>query len=192
MAANENTAPSAMDAKAERRSPPAASQSKRDRKRQALMERLTSMSEKLQREQDLAYRDQLQKIQYEINLVQRFDPYDPKALEIASDLLKEHRQNQGPPVHAENARSLMDMAGIKFPNFVDEIEDLMEIRDFQLTQAKVIITIASHSKKKLQTADTGTNLFLAVPERTRTQSTGIQECTCLQSRDSQARACGFD
>lgn len=95
------------------------------------------MTDKFQREQDLAYRDQLQKIQYEISLVQRFDPYDRNALEVAAELQKEYKQTQGPPVHAESARSLMDMAGIKFPNFVDDIEDLIEIRDFQLTQSKV-------------------------------------------------------
>lgn len=101
------------------------------------MERLSSMTDKFQREQDMTYRDQLQKIQYEIGLVQRFDPYDTNALEVAAELQREHRQTQGPPVHAESARSLMDMAGIKFPNFIDEIEDLIEIRDFQLTQSKV-------------------------------------------------------
>ncbi|KAG6013126.1 hypothetical protein E4U43_007487 [Claviceps pusilla] len=137
MAANDNAVPSALGGKAERRSPPPATQSKRDRKRQALMERLSTMADKFQREQDLTYRDQLQKIQYEINLVQHFDPYDPNALDVAAKLQKEHRQTQGVPVLADNARSLMDMAGIKFPNFIDEIEDLIEIRDFQLTQSKV-------------------------------------------------------
>lgn len=138
MAASDNAVPSALGGKAERRSPPPpAAQSKRDRKRQALMERLSSMTDKFQREQDMSYRDQLQKVQYEISLVQRFDPYDANALEMAAELQKEHKQTQGPPVHAENARSLMDMAGIKFPNFIDEIEDLVEIRDFQLTQSKV-------------------------------------------------------
>ena len=101
------------------------------------MERLSSMTDRFQREQDLTYRDQLQKIQYEISLVQRFDPYDANALDSAADLQNEYRQTQGPPVHADNARSLMDMAGIKFPTFLEEIEDLIEIRDFQLTQSKV-------------------------------------------------------
>lgn len=116
------------------------------------MERLSSMTDKFQREQDMTYRDQLQKIQYEISLVQRFDPYDPSALDVAAELQKEHRQTQGLPVHAENARSLMDMAGIKFPNFIDEIEDLIEIRDFQLTQSKVSFCSTQHwitpSKKR--------------------------------------------
>ncbi|KAG6003729.1 hypothetical protein E4U21_001782 [Claviceps maximensis] len=136
MAGNDIAVLPTAGGKAERRSPLPATQSKRDRKRQALMDRLSTMTEKFQREQDMTYRDQLQKIQYEINLVQRFDPYDPNALDMAAKLQKEHRQTQGLPVLADNARSLMDMAGIKFPNFIDEIEDLIEIRDFQLTQSK--------------------------------------------------------
>ncbi|KAG6324928.1 hypothetical protein E4U22_006716 [Claviceps purpurea] len=136
MAASDNAALSTMSGKVERRSPAPAAQSKRDRKRQALMDRLATMTERFQREQDLTYRDQLQKIQYETNLVQRFDPYASNALEVSAKLQQEHRQTQGPPVLAENGRSLMDMAGIKFPKFLDEIEDLIEIRDFQMTQSK--------------------------------------------------------
>ncbi|KAH6607977.1 hypothetical protein Trco_004290 [Trichoderma cornu-damae] len=135
MEASEGVA-SAVGARLDRPSPAAASQSKRDRKRQALIERLSAMNDKLQRDRDLTYRDQLQKIQYEVGLVQRFDPYGPNALEKAAELLQEHRQAQGPPVHADGARSLMDMAGIRFPDFIDEVEDLIEIRDFQLVQSK--------------------------------------------------------
>lgn len=136
MATSDANAPAGLGGRADRRSPPAASQSKRDRKRQALMERLSSMTEKFQREKDLTYRDQLQKIQFDTNLVQRFDPYDPRALEVIAEMQKEHRQAQGTPVNAEGARSLLDMAGIKFSDFIDEVEDLIELRDFQLAQSK--------------------------------------------------------
>lgn len=137
MAASDAVLPVALAGRADRRSPPPAAQSKRDRKRQALMERLSAMTDKFQREKDLTYRDQLQKIQFDTSLVQRFDPYDPRVLEVISEMQKEHRQNQGPPVNAENARSLLDMAGIKFSDFIDDVEDLVEIRDFQLAQSKV-------------------------------------------------------
>ncbi|KAH7321068.1 putative deacetylase complex subunit Sds3 [Stachybotrys elegans] len=136
MAANEKALPPSAGGRADRRTSPPASQSKRDRKRQHLVERLQSLSEKLYRDRDLTYRDQLQKIQYEISLVQRFDPYDTDALERITQLLEEHLQAQGAPVHAENARSVVDMAGIRFPDFVGEVEDLIEIRDFKLTQSK--------------------------------------------------------
>lgn len=136
MEASEGVA-SAVGVKLDRRSPAAGSQSKRDRKRQALIERLSAMTDKLQRDRDLTYRDQLQKIQYEVGLVQRFDPYDTNALENAAELLEEYKRAQGTPVHADGARSLIDMAGIRFPDFIDEVEDLIEIRDFQLVQSKV-------------------------------------------------------
>lgn len=139
MAASDAAVPSTVAGRAadRRGSPQPASQSKRDRKRQALMERLASMNDKFQRERDMTYRDQLQKIQFDTNLVQRFDPYDPKVLEVISEMQKEHKQTQGPPVNAEDARSLLDMAGIRFSDFIDEVEDLVEIRDFQLAQSKV-------------------------------------------------------
>ncbi|KAF5022005.1 hypothetical protein F66182_5962 [Fusarium sp. NRRL 66182] len=136
MAANEAAVPANIGGRSDRRSPPLASQSKRDRKRQALIERLSSMTDKFHRDRDMTYRDQLQKIQFDINLVQRFDPYDPKVLEVVSELQREHTQVQGLPVNAEDARSLIDMAGIRFSDFVDEVEDLVEIRDFQLAQSK--------------------------------------------------------
>jgi hypothetical protein len=138
MAASDAAVPSAMGGRADRRSPPAVSQSqsKRDRKRQMLMDRLSSMNEALQRERDVTYRDQLQKIQFEAALVQRFDPYDPKALDTIADLQEEHTNIQGLPVQAEGARSLLDMAGIQFPDFVGEVEDLIELRDFHLAQSK--------------------------------------------------------
>ena len=137
MAANDAVAPANMGGRSDRRSPPPASQSKRDRKRQALIERLSSMTDKFHRERDMTYRDQLQKIQFDINLVQRFDPYDPKVLEVISELSREHTQTQGPPVNAEDARSLLDMAGIRFSDFIGEVEDLVELRDFGLSQSKV-------------------------------------------------------
>ncbi|TQW00556.1 hypothetical protein V2A60_001631 [Cordyceps javanica] len=136
MATSDAGVTSALGGKADRRSPPAASQSKRDRKRQALMDRLNSMSDKFQREQDPTYRDQLQKIQFELNLVQRFDPYEENPLDAADDLRKEHKQVLGPMANSDSARSMIDMAGIRFPEFMDDLEDLVEIRDFQLAQSK--------------------------------------------------------
>jgi len=95
------------------------------------------MTDKFHRERDMTYRDQLQKIQFDINLVQRFDPYDPKILQVIAELQREHTNTQGPPVNAEDARSLLDMAGFCFFVFRAETKDPVEIRDFQLTQSKV-------------------------------------------------------
>jgi hypothetical protein len=151
MAANTAAVPSVVGGRPERRSPPpTASQSKRDRKRQVLLDRLAAMNEKFQRDRDTTYREQLQKIQLDTNLVQRFDPYDQRALEIISDLQKEHKESQAPTVNAESARSLLDMAGPKFLSFIEEVEDLIEVRDFQLTQSKVCpLSECAHSSQPI-------------------------------------------
>lgn len=137
MATSDPAVTSALGGSADRRSPPAASQSKRDRKRQALMDRLSVMSDRFQRDQDPTYRDQLQKVQFELSLMQRFDPYGENPLDTAEDLRKEHKRVLGPMPNSDNARSMIDMAGIRFPEYMDEIEDLIELRDFKLTQSKV-------------------------------------------------------
>lgn len=137
MAANDVAAPSVPGGRADRRSPPPTAQSKRDRKRQALSEKMSAMFDRLQREQDHTYRDQLQKIQLDTTLVQRFDPYDPRVLEIIAELQREHEAAQGQSVNAESGRSLLDMAGLQFLSFIEEVEDLIEARDFGLTQSKV-------------------------------------------------------
>ncbi len=145
MAASEAAVSSALGAKAERRSPPPTTQSKRDRKRQAVLERLAALNDKFQDDKDSTYRDQLQKIQFEINHMQKFDPYADDALDVASRLQDEYNQTMGTPMHAESARSLMDMAGVQLPQFMSDIQDLWEIRDFSLTQAKVSCDAAQRS-----------------------------------------------
>jgi hypothetical protein len=145
------------------------------------MERLSSMTDKFHRERDMTYRDQLQKIQFDINLVQRFDPYDPKVLEVISGLQKEHTNTQGPPVNAEDARSLLDMAGIRFSDFVDEVEDLVEIRDFQLAQSKVRNPHATRSSvlltmypNRMNTTDDEKNTETLMITRLRLPSASIE------------------
>ncbi|ODA78402.1 hypothetical protein RJ55_05783 [Drechmeria coniospora] len=136
MAASEAAVSAALGGRADRRSPLPASQSKRDRKRQVVMERLASLTDKFQDDKDSVYRDQLQKIQFEVGQLQRFDPYAPDALDVAAELEREHRQTAVAPVHAEGARSLMDMAGVQLPQFMSDIQDLWERRDFALTNSK--------------------------------------------------------
>jgi hypothetical protein len=134
MAANDAVVPSGLGGRAD---PPSASQSKRDRKRLALIERLMTLTEKFSRTRDLTLRDQLQKIQLDMTLVQRFDPYDPRVLEVIAEIQREYAETQGPDVNAEDARPLLDMAGVRFSDYIGEIEDLVEIRDFQLALSKV-------------------------------------------------------
>ena len=147
------------------------------------MERLSTMNDKFQRERDMTYRDQLQKIQFDTSLVQRFDPYDPKALEVIGDLQTEHRQTQGAPVSAENARSLLDMAGIRFSDFIEDVEDLIEIRDFQLTQSKACSndttmlpqrTITNNPANRMSTSARFRNTRTPTPTKLRPLSANIE------------------
>ncbi|PHH74208.1 hypothetical protein CDD80_3233 [Ophiocordyceps camponoti-rufipedis] len=112
------------------------SQSKRDRKRQVVMERLAALTDKFQHDKDSAYRDQLQRIQLELNKLQKFDPYASNAVEVAGEVQREYKQATAMTVRAENARSLMDMAGLQFPQFMSDVQDVLEARDYQLTQSK--------------------------------------------------------
>lgn len=139
MAASEATAPFSLGPRAERPSPAPAAQSKRDRKRQAVIERLAMLSNKFSEDKDSTYRDQLQKIQIELNHLQKFDPYADDALDVAARIQNEYSQSAAAPTNAEAGRSLVDMAGIQLPQFMSNIQDLWEIRDFSLTQSKVTL-----------------------------------------------------
>ena len=151
MAANEVASVAILGSRTERRSPPPTAQSKRDRKRQALQDKFNIVYEKLARDRDHTYRDQLQKIQLDTNLVQRFDPYDPRVLDIIAEMQREHQEARGPVVNAEAGRSLLDMAGLQFNTFMEEIEDLIETRDFGLTQSKVRDTHNRTNKISMRT-----------------------------------------
>ncbi|KAK1703970.1 Sds3-like-domain-containing protein [Colletotrichum lupini] len=136
MAANETAIPNLGGAsaqpKAGRASP--APQSKRDRKRQALVDKIANLQEKFSRDRDLGYRDQLQKVQVDTNLVQRIDPYADDVLNIIASLRQEHEETQGQEALSDSNRTLLQMAGPNFEDFVQGIEDLVEYRDFHLLQ----------------------------------------------------------
>lgn len=114
--------------------PPARNESKRERKRQLLHDRLQQMSENFSRGRDSAYREQLQKIQLDTNLIMRVDPYCERPLE-ALDL----EQTDLPLGNTDpaTARTLLEMAGPRFRDFVHDIEDLVEERDYEITKQKV-------------------------------------------------------
>ena len=109
-------------------------QSKRDKKRQLLNERLAALTEKFERDRDMTYRDQLQRLQVDTRLVQRIDPYSDSAPDLIAELRQEHRASPGQNAVAENARTLLDMAGPGFQEWAQSISDLHERRDFQLTR----------------------------------------------------------
>lgn len=115
--------------------PPARNESKRERKRQLLHDRLQQMSENFSRGRDSAYREQLQKIQLDTNLIMRVDPYCERPLE-ALDLEQTNPALLGTTDPA-TAQTLLEMAGPRFRDFVHDIEDLVEERDYEITKQKV-------------------------------------------------------
>lgn len=150
MAANEAAVPNLGGAsaqpKAGRASP--APQSKRDRKRQALVDKIANLQEKFSRDRDLGYRDQLQKVQVDTNLVQRIDPYADDVLNIIASLRQEHEETQGQEALSDSNRTLLQMAGPNFEDFVQGIEDLVEYRDFHLLQHMVSVADISLSSRR--------------------------------------------
>lgn len=114
---------------------PARNESKRERKRQLLQDRLQQMNESFSRGRDSAYREQLQKIQLDTNLIMRVDPYCERPLE-ALDLEQTDPALLGNTDPA-TARTLLEMAGPRFRDFVHDIEDLVEERDYEITKQKV-------------------------------------------------------
>lgn len=129
-----------------RASPAPAAQSKRDRKRQVLADKINSLQEKFNRDREVGYRDQLQKVQVDTNLVQRIDPYSEDVLSVIASLRQEHDETQGQEPLADSSRTLLQMAGPKFEDFVQGIEDLIEYRDFHLLQHMVSATNFSNGR----------------------------------------------
>ncbi|EPE07422.1 deacetylase complex subunit [Ophiostoma piceae UAMH 11346] len=115
------------------------SQSKRDKKRQLLTDRLAALSEKFGRDRDMTYREQLQKIQIDTNLVMRLDPYTDRPLDfLGQDRASRERElNRDPdPEGRGGGRGVLEMAGPTFQQWIQEIEDLVEERDAELTKQK--------------------------------------------------------
>ncbi|KAI0865469.1 Sds3-like-domain-containing protein [Xylaria cubensis] len=126
------------------RSSPQPQQSKRDKKRQVLSDRLSALSEQFNREKDRHYREELQKIQVDVNLVSRVDPYADRPLDEIDRERRERELSQATNGASNNAnananaphRSLLEMAGPTFQEWIREVEDLLETRDYDMTAQK--------------------------------------------------------
>ena len=122
-----------LDRRANGSPPP--TQSKRDKRRQMLAERLANLSEKFSKDRDQAFREQLQKIQIDTSLVMRADPYVDRPLDNFEEdqrrLANSDAENQSAP------RSLLEMAGPRFSQWMETVQDLVEQRDYALTKYKV-------------------------------------------------------
>lgn len=116
-------------------SPP--SQSKRERKKQLLWDKLAVLSEQMSRDRDRTYREELQKIQADLHLVSRVDPYSERPLEDIEREVRELSQANANGTDRPN-RTLLEMAGPSFQEWLENIKDLLETRDYELTSQKVL------------------------------------------------------
>lgn len=120
-------------------SPPPQQPTKRDIRRNKIMERLQAMIDGFSQNQHQHYRAQLQAIQVDMTMVLRADPYDGP-LEDGGQEIEEQVRNMSGPVEAlddEARRDYIALAGRKYRAFVRLCNDQMEERDAMLTQLHV-------------------------------------------------------
>jgi hypothetical protein len=111
--------------------------SKRDKKRQMLADRLAAMAEKFGRDRDQVYREQLQRIQVDTQLVMKVDPYAERPLDaLDAELLQVSRANSEAYNH-QGQRTLLEMAGPRFQDWIVEVQDIVEERDYHITKYTV-------------------------------------------------------
>jgi len=108
---------------------------KRDVRRNRIMERLQGMIDSFQSNQHQHYRAQLQAVQVDMTLVLRADPYRDGPLEDGGEDIRELVDGiiGGQGVGDEAAqRDFLALAGKRYGEFVREANDAMEQRDASL------------------------------------------------------------
>lgn len=118
---------------------PPPTQSKRDKRRQMLVDRLATLSEKLNKDRDQAFREQLHKIQIDTALVMRVDPYVDRPLDGFDQDHQRLQQLNGDSDSHSGSQTLFDRAGPRFSKWMEKVQDLIEQRDYMLTKYKVRI-----------------------------------------------------
>ncbi|KAL2193480.1 Sds3-like-domain-containing protein [Corynascus similis CBS 632.67] len=116
-------------------SPPPA-QSKRDKRRQMLADRLASLSDRFNKDRDHAFREQLHKIQIDTTLVMRVDPYVDRPLDSFELDQQRLAQLSGDGDGQSGPQTLLDRAGPRFSKWMEKVQDLVEQRDYALTKYK--------------------------------------------------------
>ncbi|KAL2185256.1 hypothetical protein L209DRAFT_428254 [Thermothelomyces heterothallicus CBS 203.75] len=116
-------------------SPPPA-QSKRDKRRQMLADRLASLSDRFNKDRDQAFREQLHKIQIDTALVMRVDPYVDRPLDSFEQDQQRLAQLNGDGDNQSGPQTLLDRAGPRFSKWMEKVQDLIEQRDYALTKYK--------------------------------------------------------
>ncbi|KAK4150120.1 Sds3-like-domain-containing protein [Chaetomidium leptoderma] len=136
MATTEATMADSAPHRSDRRvngSPPP-TQSKRDKRRQMLADRIASLSDKLNKDRDQSFREQLHKIQIDTALVMKVNPYVDRPL----DSLEQDQQRllNGDGDGPSGPQTLLDRAGPRFSKWMEKVQDLVEQRDYALTKYK--------------------------------------------------------
>lgn len=140
--------------------PPPQQLSKRDKRRNALSERLNDLTNHFARNRDTHYRKQLQSLQIDMNLIIRADLYQDHPLEDHADDIAElisstvggniQTCGQGGQRRPENEAA--PHAGKWYHKFVEEINDAQENRDAQLTLLEVsfCMSVYTSSSRAIQ------------------------------------------
>ena len=121
--------------------------SKRDKRRNALLERFNDLNNSFVRNRDAIYRSQMQVLQYDMNYINNVGLYNNKPLDdFADDIIDgltmmAPSNGNGARSSQAGARTLdieaLPGAGKWVSEFINEVNDAMEERDVQLTLVAV-------------------------------------------------------
>ena len=128
-------------------SPPQQQLSKRDKRRSMLADRLEDITKQFSQNRDVHYREQLQAIQLDMNLIMEADAHGKKQLAnsgLEIDMLIKDNMQKISMKRAEPVPP--PRAGKAYADFAKEVNDAMEERDTTLTVHKVRIlkTVIEH------------------------------------------------
>ncbi|KAH0533914.1 hypothetical protein FGG08_007467 [Glutinoglossum americanum] len=123
--------------------PPPHPQSKRDKRRTALSDRLVEINESFSQNQDTHYRQQLQALQIDMGLIVRARPYAENSLEDSAETVEglvtaaTGGSTKGPGMnhlngHRRQESEIAALAGKVYAAFLEEVNDAMEQRDADL------------------------------------------------------------
>ncbi|KXL48796.1 hypothetical protein M433DRAFT_132889, partial [Acidomyces richmondensis BFW] len=110
---------------------------KRDVRRNRILDRLQTMIDSFAAHQPQHYRAQLQAVQVDMTLVLRADPYAPEPLADGAEdvrrMVESVMSSVNVPSDEAAQKDFWAMAGRKYGEFVREVNDAMEKRDAELT-----------------------------------------------------------
>ncbi len=164
-------------------SPPPA-QSKRDKRRQMLADRLMSLSDKFSKDRDQAFREQLHKIQIDTTLIMRVDPYADRPLDSFEQDQQRLQQLNGEADNLSGPQTLLDRAGPRFSKWMEQIQDLVEQRDYAIAKYKVCLGSLSVCSPRPSVHTTNPPRSAV---RLREEELGAPQHPCLQDGNREPR-----